>query len=124
MLTQVDCFLNTRSCRLCCGFPTADCDPGLILRSGNQLRSHLCCLISQLVKLQLSHQRAEQDCSHSVGETDGKQFRYLNLCSSDSSSELLKCVITRVLGTFGSLRSQEGRSSSLPILPQIDLDRI
>lgn len=47
---------------------SADGDPGFVLGRRHQLRSDLHDLSLQLVKLQLPHQRAEQDRSDSVGE--------------------------------------------------------
>lgn len=65
-------------CRLFSTFSTVDGDPGFILGCGHQLRPDFCHLIFQLVKLQLSHQCAEQDRSYSVGEPLTDQFRHLN----------------------------------------------
>lgn len=52
-----------------------DGDPGLVFRGGYQLRSDLHDLSLQLVKLQLTHQRAEQHGGDGVGEPI-REYKY------------------------------------------------
>lgn len=50
--------------------PPADSYPGLLPGGGHQLRTDLGHLTLQLLELQLAHQTAEQDGSHSVGKPE------------------------------------------------------
>lgn len=59
---------------------SADSDPGLVFGCGYQLRSDLHDLSLQLLKLQLPHQRAEQDSCNRVGKPFRQNTRSSHVC--------------------------------------------